>query len=147
MKKDMFRKLVLCLMLLFISYSMNVVFSQSKEVKKFESIKSNFIKSGDFKIKDGQKITSNDKTSFRQIEKKTAEKLEISAFTFQFMDYLLVGCDLYKPDRSRCEDCTLLWFDSNQDGLLQHSKELRAICKSTLRACGITVERIHQACN
>ncbi len=133
---------ITCLLVINLMLFSIVGFSQDQATKNFDNIESKISKKGAFKSFENPKIDKSDKTLLRPVDSKIVRKLGISAFTFQFLDYFQRGCYFYRPVSSSCDGCTLLWFDRNGDGLLQVRRELRAVCRSTMRSCDIEIEKI-----
>jgi len=130
--------------LLFMAIIVNTLSAQNSEkaIKNFIKIDSKFIgnqfEAGDYKVKD------NPKLQVKRIESATLKKLNMEgaivnviwgAFLLEYWS----KCKIFVPDTNDCEDCILLWYDYNQDNLVQPKKELRAICQRTLKACKIIV--------
>ncbi len=120
----------------------NRAYSQNELAENFEKISSKISTKGDFKVFENPKVDKSDRTLLVPAGDLFVKKLKISASTFQFVDTFHRGCFIYRAMTSSCDDCTLLWFDRNGDGLLQIRRELRAVCKSTLEACDIEIEKI-----
>ena len=117
--------------------------NSGKAIQNFSKIKSKFVgkkfKDGDYKIKDSGKL------QIKPIESATLKKLNLEGAIVNVVWGTLLleywgKCNVFLPNSEDCEDCILIWYDYNQDQLVQPRKELRAICQKSLRACGIIVK-------
>ncbi len=147
MKQILYYSLFLAVGFLFNIQTLN---AQERNDKQ-GSEKNNSKFSGD-KFKDETyKISASSKHRFEAADPGLLKKLNmqgkiVNVVVGRFLLEYWGTCFIFQPNIEDCSDCILLWHDYNNDQFVQARKELRAVCQSTFRACGINVRK-KSTCN
>ncbi len=125
--------------------NLNLNAQESNSRLIFEKINSKF--SGE-KFEDGAyKINEASKHKFEAADPELLKKLKlegqiINAVLGTFLLEFWGVCYIFQPNTNDCSDCILIWYDHNNDNLVQPRKEIRAVCERSLKACGLNVRKM-----